>query len=85
MNRKAIEYGVLSRDVESTRQIYESLLQRAKETGVSTEAPGQALGTVAAPAPNLPYRHTKAAWASRGFDGYKRRAWWLRTGPAKNP
>jgi capsular exopolysaccharide synthesis family protein len=37
MNRKAIEYGVLSRDVESTRQIYESLLQRAKETGVSTE------------------------------------------------
>jgi capsular exopolysaccharide synthesis family protein len=37
MNRKAIEYGVLSRDVESTRQVYESLLQRAKETGVSSE------------------------------------------------
>jgi polysaccharide biosynthesis transport protein len=37
MNRKAIEYAVLRRDVESTRQVYESLLQRAKETGVSSE------------------------------------------------
>lgn len=36
LNRKGIEYGVLERDVESNRQIYESLLQRAKETGVST-------------------------------------------------
>jgi polysaccharide biosynthesis transport protein len=37
MNRKAIDYGVLEREVESTRQIYESLLQRAKETGISSE------------------------------------------------
>jgi polysaccharide biosynthesis transport protein len=37
MNRKAIDYGVLEREVESSRQIYESLLQRAKETGVSSE------------------------------------------------
>jgi capsular exopolysaccharide synthesis family protein len=37
MNRKAINYGVLERDVESSKQLYESLLQRAKETGVSTE------------------------------------------------
>jgi polysaccharide biosynthesis transport protein len=37
MNRKAIDYSVLERDVESSRQIYESLLQRAKETGVSSE------------------------------------------------
>jgi exopolysaccharide transport family protein len=37
MNRKSIEYGVLQREVESTRQIYDSLLQRAKETGVSSE------------------------------------------------
>jgi capsular exopolysaccharide synthesis family protein len=37
MNRKAIDYGVLERDVESSKQIYESLMQRAKETGVSTE------------------------------------------------
>jgi succinoglycan biosynthesis transport protein ExoP len=37
MNRKGIEYGVLQRDAESSRQIYDSLLQRAKETGVSGE------------------------------------------------
>jgi capsular exopolysaccharide synthesis family protein len=37
MNRKAIDYGVLERDVQSSKQIYESLLQRAKETGVSSE------------------------------------------------
>ena len=37
MNRKAIDDGVLEREVQSTKQIYESLLQRAKETGVSTE------------------------------------------------
>jgi len=37
MNRTAIDYGVLERDVETSKQIYESLLQRAKETGVSRE------------------------------------------------
>ncbi len=37
MNRKAIDYGVLERDVQSSKQIYESLLQRAKETGISGE------------------------------------------------
>lgn len=37
LNRKGIEYGVLQRDFESNRQIYESLLQRVKETGVSAE------------------------------------------------
>lgn len=37
MNRKAIDDGVLEREVQSTKQLYESLLQRAKETGVSTE------------------------------------------------
>jgi capsular exopolysaccharide synthesis family protein len=37
MNRKAIDYGVLDRDVQSTKQMYDSLMQRAKETGVSTE------------------------------------------------
>jgi len=37
MNRKAIDYGVLERVVESSKQIYNSLLQRAKETGVSGE------------------------------------------------
>lgn len=37
MNRKAIDYGVLDRDVQSNKQIYDSLMQRAKETGVAGE------------------------------------------------
>jgi len=37
MNRKAIDYGVLARDVESSKEIYNSLMQRAKETGVAGE------------------------------------------------
>lgn len=37
MNRKAIDYGVLERDVESSKQLYNNLLQRAKETGVAGE------------------------------------------------
>jgi capsular exopolysaccharide synthesis family protein len=37
MNRKGIEYSVLERDVQSNKQLYESLLQRTKETGVSSE------------------------------------------------
>jgi capsular exopolysaccharide synthesis family protein len=36
-NRKGIEYGVLMREVESNKQIYESLMQRTKETGISSE------------------------------------------------
>lgn len=37
MNKKAIDYGVLERDVESNKQLYNSLMQRAKETGVAGE------------------------------------------------
>ncbi len=37
MNRKGIEYGVLARDAASNRQIFESLMQRTKETGISGE------------------------------------------------
>jgi succinoglycan biosynthesis transport protein ExoP len=37
LNRKGIEYGVLLREVDSNKQIYESLMQRTKETGISSE------------------------------------------------
>jgi capsular exopolysaccharide synthesis family protein len=37
MNRKGIQYAVLERDALSNRQIFESLLQRTKETGISGE------------------------------------------------
>ncbi len=37
VNRKAIEYGVLRREVESNQQIYKDLLTRTKQTGLETE------------------------------------------------
>jgi len=37
LNRKAIEYGSLSRTAASNRQIFDGLLQRMKETGISGE------------------------------------------------
>ncbi len=37
LNRKGIEYGALARDAASNRQIFESLMQRTKETGISSE------------------------------------------------
>src|SRR5262249_60944450 len=35
LNRKNIDYGVLQRDATTNRQIFDGLLQRAKETGIS--------------------------------------------------
>ena len=35
LNESAIEYSVLKRDAESNRQLYQDLLQRLKEAGVS--------------------------------------------------
>jgi capsular exopolysaccharide synthesis family protein len=37
LSRKGINYGVLSRDAASNRQIFDSLMQRTKETGISGE------------------------------------------------
>src|SRR5205814_7036675 len=37
LNRKNIDYGALQRDASTNRQIFESLLQRTKETGISGE------------------------------------------------
>ncbi|MEQ1731159.1 MAG: exopolysaccharide transport family protein, partial [Vicinamibacterales bacterium] len=37
MNRKGIEYSVLQREVDSNREVYQSLLQQTKETGISSE------------------------------------------------
>jgi uncharacterized protein involved in exopolysaccharide biosynthesis len=37
VNRKAIEFGVLKRDVESNQQLYKDLLTRNKQTGLESE------------------------------------------------
>jgi capsular exopolysaccharide synthesis family protein len=37
LSRKGIDYGVLQRDANTNRQMFDNLLQRAKETGVTAE------------------------------------------------
>ncbi len=37
LNRKGIEYGVLQREAESNKQIYEALMQRTKETDIASD------------------------------------------------
>jgi capsular exopolysaccharide synthesis family protein len=57
LNRQGIEYGVLMREVESNRQIYQSLLQRANETAVSNELKGSNIEVVdPAEVPRFPIR-----------------------------
>jgi capsular exopolysaccharide synthesis family protein len=57
LNRQSIEHGVLLRDVESNRQIYQSLLQRANETAVSSELKHTNIEVVdAAEVPRAPVR-----------------------------
>jgi succinoglycan biosynthesis transport protein ExoP len=71
LDRKGIEYGVLQREVESARQIYQSLLQRAKETGVAGELKASNIRIVdAAEVPRAPVR-------PRGPTCFSR---WSRTG-----
>ena len=56
LNRKGIEYSVLQREAESNRQVYESLLQRTKETGISGEFKASTIRVVdAAEVPKSPF------------------------------
>jgi polysaccharide biosynthesis transport protein len=57
LNRRGIEYGVLSRDAMSNRQIFDSLLQRTKETSISGELKTSNIRVVdAAEPPRRPLR-----------------------------
>jgi polysaccharide biosynthesis transport protein len=56
LNRKGIEFSVLQRETESNRQVYEALLQRTKETGISGELKASNIRVVdAAEVPSGPY------------------------------
>jgi len=70
MNRKAIDYGVLDRDVESSKQLYNSLLQRAKETNVAGELKTSNVRIVdAAERPRVPLRPNRKNDLFLGFSG----------------
>jgi capsular exopolysaccharide synthesis family protein len=46
LNRKEITYGVLHRDATSNQEIFQSLLQRTRETGISGEMTGNNIRVV---------------------------------------
>ena len=57
LDRTGIEYGVLRREAESDRSLYESLLQRAAETGVTSDLETSNIRILdAAEAPLRPFR-----------------------------
>ena len=61
LNLKGIDYGVLLREAESNRELYESLLRQAKQTGVSGELRTSNIRVVdAAELPDSPVNRGKA-------------------------
>ncbi len=55
LNQKAIAYGVLERDVESNKRVYDTLLQRTKETSITERLETSNIRIIdEAPAPNYP-------------------------------
>jgi capsular exopolysaccharide synthesis family protein len=55
LNRKGIEFGVLQREAESNKQIYENLMQRTKDAGISSERRSSKIRVVdAAEVPRAP-------------------------------
>lgn len=70
LNRKGIEYSVLQREAESNRQIYESLLQRTKESDISKDLKSSNIRVVDAAevprAPVLPRRQRDLMMATFG-------------------
>jgi capsular exopolysaccharide synthesis family protein len=60
LSRKGIEYGALRRERETNRQVFDSLLQRAKETGIGGELKTSNIRVVdAAEVPRRPAKPNK--------------------------
>ena len=56
MTRKALRYGLLKREVETSRQLYEEVLHKVKQIGISTGLPAANVHPLdAAEAPGAPF------------------------------
>jgi capsular exopolysaccharide synthesis family protein len=57
LNRRGLDYGVLERDAETNRKLYDALLQRAKEAGITEQFKAASVRVVdTAPLPQAPAR-----------------------------
>ncbi len=67
---KAIQYNILKREADTTRQLYEGMLQKLKEAGVSAAMPVSNFRIVdTAKTPELPYRPDRALNLALGLCG----------------
>ena len=70
LNRKGIEYGVLRREAESNKQMYDALMQRAKETGFPASCKASNIRVVdQAEVPRSPVRPRKSVNLLLGLFG----------------
>ena len=70
LDRAGIEYGVLTREADSARRIYESLLRRADETGITSELQTSGIRIVdEAEVPSRPSRPRRARMVLFGLVG----------------
>jgi len=68
LNQDSIEYNILQREVDTNRQLYEGLLQRLKETGISAGMRTSNIHVVDhAEVPDAPYSPQRAADLAMGF------------------
>ena len=68
LNQDSIQYNILQREVDTNRQLYEGLLQRLKETGISAGMRTSNIHIVDHPErPDVPYAPQRAADLAMGF------------------
>ncbi len=68
LNQDSIQYNILQREVDTNRQLYEGLLQRLKETGISAGMRSSNIHVVDhAEVPAAPYSPQRAADLALGF------------------
>ncbi len=68
LNQDSIQYNILQREVDTNRQLYEGLLQRLKETGISAGMRTSNIHVVDhAELPDAPYAPQRAADLALGF------------------
>lgn len=68
LSEKAIRYGILKREVDTNRQVYDSMLQRVKESGIAAALRASNIRVVdAAYPPSVPYRPQKLVSAAIGM------------------
>lgn len=70
LGRRSIDYGALQRDAQTNRELYNTLLQRTKETGIAGEVRSNNIRIVdPAEVPNRPARPNRPLNLAVGFAG----------------